>query len=123
MEIRLVRTTDRFDDACAFYGDVLGWPITHQWPADEHQGRGRLFGFGNARIELIEIVDGSAAQPLAGAFLSVQVDDVEAVHDRLVAAGHPIDRPLAVQPWGHRSCGTHDPAGAELVFFQVLTNA
>lgn len=120
MEIRIVRTTDRFDDTCAFYGDVLGWPVTHQWPADEHQGRGRLFGFGTARIELIEIVDGSAAVPLQGAFLSVQVDDARAVHDRLVAAGHPIDAELAVQPWGHRSLTTHDPAGASIVFFEKI---
>jgi hypothetical protein len=28
MELRIVRHTDRFDDACHFCGSVLGWPIT-----------------------------------------------------------------------------------------------
>jgi catechol 2,3-dioxygenase-like lactoylglutathione lyase family enzyme len=120
MEIRLVRLTDRFDEACAFYGDLLGWPITHQWPADEHEGRGRLFGYGNARIELIEIVDGHAPQPLAGGFLSVQVDGVTALRDRIVTAGHMLDTDVAEQPWGHRSFSVHDPAGAKLVFFEVI---
>ena len=120
MEIRLVRLTDRFDDACAFYDDLLGWPVTHEWPADEHQGRGRLFGFGNARVELIEIVDGSAAQPLTGGFLSVEVTGIEALRDRFVASGHPLDSDIVVQPWGHRSFTLHDPAGAELVFFEGI---
>jgi catechol 2,3-dioxygenase-like lactoylglutathione lyase family enzyme len=120
MEIRLVRLTDRFDDACAFYGDLLGWPVTHEWPASEHQGRGRLFGFGNARVELIEIVDGSAAQPLTGGFLSVEVTGIEALRDRFVASGHPLDSDIVVQPWGHRSFALHDPAGAELVFFEGI---
>jgi catechol 2,3-dioxygenase-like lactoylglutathione lyase family enzyme len=120
MEIRLVRMTDRFDETCAFYGDLLAWPVTHQWPADEHEGRGRLFGYGNARIELIEIFDGAAAEPLRGGFLSVEVDGVVALRDRIVAAGHRLDSEVAEQPWGHRSFSVLDPAGAKLVFFEAI---
>ncbi|MEI8238159.1 MAG: VOC family protein [Actinomycetota bacterium] len=120
MEIRIIRMTDRFDATCDFYGSVLGWPVTHQWPANEHEGRGRLFGFGNARVELIEIVDGSAAQPLSGGFLSIEVTDIEALRDHFVAAGHQLDTDITVQPWGHRSFTLHDPAGAALVFFEVV---
>jgi catechol 2,3-dioxygenase-like lactoylglutathione lyase family enzyme len=120
MEIRIVRLTDRFDEVCAFYGDLLGWPITHQWPADEHEGRGRLFGFGNARIEFIESIDGSAIPPLTGAFVSVEVEQVAVLRDRILAAGHVLESELADQPWGHRSFSMHDPAGAKLVFFEPL---
>jgi catechol 2,3-dioxygenase-like lactoylglutathione lyase family enzyme len=119
MELRLVRVTDRFDDACAFYGDVLGWPVTHEWPAGDGQGRGRIFGYGaTARIELIEVLDGSTPPPLSGGFISFEVDDVVTVHERMVAAGHTIVAELAVQPWGHHSFRVLDPIGAEVVCFQ-----
>jgi uncharacterized glyoxalase superfamily protein PhnB len=59
--------------------------------------------------------------PVSGLFISVEDDDVDALHDRLVAAGVAISRGLADQPWGHRNMAAHDPTGLEVVFFQVLT--
>src|SRR5687768_5387610 len=112
MELRLVRVTDRFDDGCAFYGDVLGWPVTRQW--DDH-GRGRIFGYGDAaRVELIE----GEPTDVQGVFVSVEVDDVAALHRRLEDAGHRPDGDPADQPWGHRSFPVTDPTGLRLVFFQ-----
>jgi catechol 2,3-dioxygenase-like lactoylglutathione lyase family enzyme len=120
MELRVVRTTDRFDETCRFYGEVLGWPVTKEWDADEGQGRGRIFGHGaSARIELIELLTGSP-EPVAGVFVSAEVDDVAAVADRLAAAGIALDAPLTVQPWGHRSLAVIDPIGLRVVLFEVL---
>ena len=120
MELRVVRHTDRFDAASAFWGDLLGWPTTRQWPADEGQGRGRIFGYGDtARVELIEV---AAAIPVTGVFLGAQVDDVTAVVDAIMAAGHTLVRPLADQPWGHRNAAVLDPSGIELTLFQVTSD-
>jgi catechol 2,3-dioxygenase-like lactoylglutathione lyase family enzyme len=123
MELRIVRFTTKFDAACHFYGELLGWPITHQWPADPDSGngsggRGCLFGYGDAaRIEFIERGD---EEPVNGIFVSVETTDVVGVHDRLAAAGVPILRSLADMTWGHRSFAVHDPTGIELVHFQPI---
>ncbi|MBI4883315.1 MAG: VOC family protein [Actinobacteria bacterium] len=118
MEIRIVRFTTAFDEACHFYGELLGWPVTHEWPATDGQGRGCLFGYGEtARIELVER---ASSDPVSGVFVSVQHDDVESVHDRLAAAGVSILRPITDTPWGHRSFAVHDPTGLEIVHFQSL---
>jgi catechol 2,3-dioxygenase-like lactoylglutathione lyase family enzyme len=118
MELRVVRLTTAFDAACHFYGDLLGWPITHEWPASNGGGRGRLFGYGDtARIELIE---SEIEDPASGFFLSVAHPDVVALHDRLRATGVFILRPLSDTPWGHRAFAALDPTGIELVHFQVL---
>lgn len=112
-ELRVVRCTDAFDEACRFYGELLGWPVTKAWDEPE---RGRIFGYGeSARVELLEVGTSSGVE---GIFLSVQVDDVDAVHDRLVAAGVAVHQPLADQPWGHRSFGVTDPTGTVLVCFE-----
>lgn len=121
MELRIVRLTDHFDEACRFYGNVLGWPVTREWPADGDQGRGRIFGYGDVgRVELIEV---AATQPVSGLFLSVEVDDVTAIAQRLAAGGIALHRDLADQPWGHRNLAVIDPAGIEVVFFQWIGTA
>jgi predicted enzyme related to lactoylglutathione lyase len=114
MELRVVRVTDRFDDACHFYDDVLGWPVTRQW---DEGGRGCIFGYGDVgRIELIEGQDA----PVTGLFVAVETDDVAAMHRRFVERGVAVVQPLADQPWGHRNMGVVDPAGLTLIFFEVL---
>ena len=120
MELRIVRLTDRFDASCRFWGEVLGWPVTRQWPADDDQGRGRVFGFGEtARVELIEV---DTAVPVTGVRLGIEVQDVAAIHDRIIAAGHSPSHGLADQSWGHRNFSVVDPSGIELTFFQVIAD-
>jgi len=121
MELRVVRETDRFDEACAFFGELLGWPVTHGWDDGPHQ-RGRIFGFGDsARVELIEVTPG-AARRIEGVFCSFECDDVAAVHDRITGADVPIDDPLADRPWGHRSFAVIEPSGMRLVCFQRISD-
>jgi predicted enzyme related to lactoylglutathione lyase len=114
MELRVVRITDRFDDACRFYGEILGWPVTRQW---DDSGRGRIFGYGDVgRIELME----GAANPISGVFLSVECDGVDALAGRLAAAGVALTQPVADQPWGHRNVGVVDPTGLTVMFFESI---
>ena len=72
-----MRETDRFDEACAFFGELLGWPVTHEWD-DGPQERGRIFGFGDsARIELIEVAPGDAIPDALILQTSTVAGDVE----------------------------------------------
>jgi predicted enzyme related to lactoylglutathione lyase len=112
-ELRVVRHTDAFAEACRFYDELLGWPVTKHWDEPEP---GRIFGYGDsARIELIRI---GSAPAVEGVFLSIEVDDVDALHDRLAAAGVVVHQALADQPWGHRNFAVTDPTGMVLVFFE-----
>ncbi len=114
MEFRVVRSTTHFDAACALYATALGWPVTREW--DEPQ-RGRIFGYGNARIELMEA---DHDEPITGVFVSLEHDGVDALHDRLRAAGATIVQTPTDQPWGQRNLAVLDPAGLKVVFFQWL---
>lgn len=44
--------------------------------------------------------------------VSIEVDDVDAVHDRAVAAGAEIVYPLTDEAWGLRRFFVRDPNGA-----------
>lgn len=57
----------------------------------EPQGGGQVFG--------------------AGAMLNLVVEDVDAMHKRMLDAGEMIVIPLADNPWGDRGFGVCDPAG------------
>lgn len=118
MELRIVRCTDRFDAACRFYGEVLEWPVTREWPAGDGQGRGRIFGYGD--VGRIELIEHDEPAPISGVFISVEVDDVAELHDRFLAAGVDLVRGLADQPWGHRNLAVADPTGLEVVCYQVI---
>lgn len=47
----------------------------------------------------------------AGVLLGVEVDDVDEVHARVLAAGHPIVRSLRDEEWGQRHFIALDPSG------------
>jgi catechol 2,3-dioxygenase-like lactoylglutathione lyase family enzyme len=116
-ELRVVRHTDRFADACRFYGEILGWPITKQW---DEPDVGRIYGYGDtARVELLSAEPGTVIPPI-GVTLAVEVEDVAAVHEAMAAAQIHVHQPLADQPWGHRNFAVTDPTGLPVVFFQVV---
>jgi hypothetical protein len=118
MELRVLRHTDCFDEACRFWGEIIGWPVTHSWPADEGQGRGCLFGYGDvARIEFVEVEEAGVVH---GVVLAVEVDDVVSLRNGLVDHGLELVRDLADQPWGHRNVTVLDPTGIPVTFFQIL---
>jgi catechol 2,3-dioxygenase-like lactoylglutathione lyase family enzyme len=49
--------------------------------------------------------------PLVGPALTVEVDDVDAVHRAAVAAGHRVVYPLTNEPWGVRRFFVAGPGG------------
>src|SRR3954469_6579264 len=78
----------------AFYADVLGLAVYREFGPPEHPGV--VFFLGNGLLE----VSGQSGEVPGGLALWLQVRDVAAEHDRLAAAGVPVLRPPAVQPWG-----------------------
>jgi catechol 2,3-dioxygenase-like lactoylglutathione lyase family enzyme len=48
------------------------------------------------------------------------VDDVDEVHERVVAGGHTPEMPPSDAPWGERYFHVRDPDGHELSFARLL---
>lgn len=104
--------TDRFDESRAFYVDVLGfevgmemdWVMTFVSPT-------------NPMAQII-LISEDASAPVAPQ-MSVEVDDVDAVHAEAVRRGLEIVHPLTDEPWGVRRFFVRDPNG---VVVNVLTH-
>ena len=78
------------------------------------------FQVGPAWLNLIADDTGAAGpMPLWGRVI-IHVDDVDAMYDRLVQAGHEPEAAPADAPWGERYFHVKDPDGHELSFAKPL---
>ena len=112
MTLRVEVFPDDLDAFVDFYTEVLGFTLAVDQRAAEfpyaavERGAVRI---GAARAW--EQVDpGSRAVP-AGVEIVLEVDDVAAAHDRVLAAGYPVEQDLRRRPWGLTDFRLHDPAG------------
>ena len=55
-----------------------------------------------------------------GLLVTVEVDDVDAVHERAVALGLPMELSLRSEDWGQRHFITRDPDGVAVDVVQVI---
>jgi len=104
-----------FEDAVAWYRDVLGLHVYREYGAG---GRvtGVVFFLGGGFLELVG--DSSSVAPGGGA-LWLQVADVDAEHQRLRQQGVDIQRPPRTEPWGLRECWIADPDGIQIRLIEV----
>ena len=99
--------TDRVEEVRAFYAELLeletvmdqGWIVT--------LATGEI-----APVQVSIASEGGAGTPVPD--LSIEVDDVDAVHLRAVAQGHKIIYGPIDEPWGVRRFYLKDPAGKTL---------
>jgi catechol 2,3-dioxygenase-like lactoylglutathione lyase family enzyme len=112
---RLLMRPSAFEDAVAWYRDVLGLHVYREYGA---AGRvtGVVFFLGGGFLELVG--DASSVAPGGGA-LWLQVADVDAEHERLREQGADIQRPPKTEPWGLRECWIADPDGIQIRLIEV----
>ena len=122
MELRIVLTVPDFDRAVAFYRDTLGLEQLANWSGED--GRVILLEAGRATIELFderqaESVDRiEAGRRVSGPVrLALEVDDLDATAQRLVAAGAEAMAEPVVPPWGGRNARLRTPDGLQLTLF------
>ena len=96
-----------------FYGEVLGLAVYREFGPPEHPGV--VYFLGNGLLE----VSGRSDEPPRGMALWLQVRDVAAEHDRLLAAGVTVTRPPRLEPWGLIETWIEDPDGVRIVLVQV----
>jgi catechol 2,3-dioxygenase-like lactoylglutathione lyase family enzyme len=88
-----------------FYKDILGLDLLmdHGWIA--------TYGVAGSTmpLQVSFASEGGSGTPVPG--LSIEVDDVDAVHRAVLAAGYAMEYGPADEPWGVRRFFVRDPAG------------
>lgn len=115
-EFRFIFTAVDYDSTVAFYVEKMGLPVLRSW--DDH-GRGTIISAaGEGQIEIFGGDDNT--EPLSGAALAWEVEDIDADHARLVAAGVEFVAAPTDQPWGHRNATVIAPEGLTITLFTVV---
>ena len=108
----LLRPSD-LDRSRRFYRDVLGLAIYREFGPPDNPGGGVL-GPGS-----LEVSGHAPGPPGHSVMIWIQVRDVRAEHARLAAAGVPIIREPATEPWGLIEMWIQDPDGIRIVLVEV----
>ena len=121
-ELRVALTVPDFDEALAFYRDVLGLTQLADWSTDE--GRVILLDAGRATLELFDEAQAATVDRIeAGRRVSgtvrfaLGVEDSEAKAEQLVAAGADRVADPVTPPWGGRNARVRAPDGMQLTLF------
>ena len=124
-QLRLVVEAEDFDEAVAFYRDVLGLPVEFdQQDGDAHvvalrAGRATLELVNPAQRQLIDRLE--VGREVSRKFrVAFEVDDSTAATERLVAGGAELLARPTRTPWGSLNARFEGPAGLQLTLFQEL---
>ena len=107
MAVRRIVTNiaaDRPDLAKRFYGDLLGLTtvMDHGWIVT-------FAGDGAAAPQVSIASSGGSGTPIPD--ISIEVDDLDAVHGRMIESGVAVEYGPATEPWGVRRFYVRDPFG------------
>jgi predicted enzyme related to lactoylglutathione lyase len=124
-ELRLVVTTDDYDEALRFYRDVLG--LREQASYASNGGRLTILEAGRATMELAEpayaahIDEVEVGRRVAGHIrVAFEVDDSEAATRAAEAAGAEVIAAPTRTPWDSLNARLAGPGDLQLTLFQEL---
>ncbi|MBQ0996617.1 VOC family protein [Streptomyces sp. RK62] len=109
----LLRPTDP-ERSRAFYGEQLGLAVYREFGTGAERGTVYFLGGG-----FLEVSGRSETPPSPAIRLWMQVEDVAAAHEELVAKGVEIVRPPLREPWGLIEMWIADPDGTPIVLVEV----
>jgi catechol 2,3-dioxygenase-like lactoylglutathione lyase family enzyme len=128
LELRVALTTGEYERLVRFYQVGLGLEQAQLW-TDEH-GQAMLLELGRATLEIFDEPHAQTVDHLeAGRRVSgpirfaLQVPDLQAALDRVLAHGAILVHPPVVTPWGHYNVRVQDPDGLQVTLFQILDPA
>ena len=123
-KFRFAYFSDKYRETCRFYLDTLELKLEHSWDRSEDD-KGSLFKAGKGLIEVMKKpgaeqhrVKGLDYRQPQGAFMVIQVWEIDNLYDRLKSKGVFFKEEITDQPWGHRSFALTDPNGVVLFFIQ-----
>ena len=125
-QLRLVVEAADFDEALAFYRDVLGMPQQEAYSGDDgaqvvilDAGRATLELSNPAQVRFIDRVEaeGRRSDRLR---VALEVDDAASVTAELVAAGAELIAAPRETPWRSMNSRLRGPAALQLTLFEEL---
>jgi catechol 2,3-dioxygenase-like lactoylglutathione lyase family enzyme len=126
-QLRLVVTADDYDEAVAFYRDVLGMRQLESWTSPDG-GEVVLLDAGRATLEISDpkntaFVDEAEVGRHIGAHIRValEVDDSRAMTAAAVEAGAELVAEPTETPWQSLNSRLEGPGGLQLTLFEELT--
>ncbi len=124
-QFRFSYFTPAYEATVTFYRDGLELPVIESWDRNPDD-RGSLFGAASGVIEVLALPKcGKPShlwddRPPQGAFMVIEVGDVEEKYLLAVKKGLPIKQEIRDQNWGHRSFCVSEPNGLTLYFFTEI---
>jgi uncharacterized glyoxalase superfamily protein PhnB len=125
-QFRFSYFTPAYDATVAFYRDDLQFVVLESWDRSTDD-RGTLFAAASGIIEVLVRSDAHASshrwddRPPQGAFMVIEVPDVEQAYQRATERRLSIQQQLTTQPWGHRSFCLQEPNGLILYLFSEVS--
>ncbi len=124
LELRVALTSSDYERSVKFYCEGLGIEPAQFWNND--QGRALILNMGNATLEIFdeaqaETIDQiEAGKRVSGQIrFALQVTDLKAAMERLLAHGATLVHPPIVTPWGDYNVRLQDPDGMQITLFQA----
>ena len=123
IELRVALTTGEYERLVKFYCDGLGLEPAAIWNNDG--GKALILDMGKATLELFDerqaqVIDQlEAGQRLSGQIrFALQVPDLNAALERLLAHGATLVHGPVQTPWGDTNVRLQDPDGMQITLFQ-----
>ena len=121
-QFRFAYFTPHYDKTIAFYRDGLELPVVYSWDRSTDD-KGTLIGAAAGLIEVLATPQGESdhlfdERTPQGAFMVIEVDDVDARYRQALEKRLPIQQELKDQSWGHRSFCVREPNGLTLYLFE-----
>lgn len=124
LELRVAITTSDFERLVKFYCDGLGIEPAQIW--NNGQGQALILDMGAATLELFdeaqaETIDQiEAGRRVSGQIrFALQVPNLDAAMQRLLAHGATLVHPPVMTPWGDYNARLQDPDGMQITLFQA----
>ena len=123
-ELRVALTTGDYERLVRFYSEGLGIEPAQIW--NNGQGQAMVLNMGNATLEIFDETQAQtidqieAGQRVSGQVrFALQVPDVKAAMERLLAHGATLVHSPVLTPWGDTNVRLQDPDGMQITLFQV----
>jgi methylmalonyl-CoA/ethylmalonyl-CoA epimerase len=125
IELRVAITTTDFERLKRFYCDGLGLEPAEVWTSEQDSallielGRGTMEILDEAHSAKVDEIE--AGRRVSGQIrFAIQVPDLQAALDRVLAKGAKLVHPSVVTPWRHHNVRVEDPDGLQVTLFQIL---
>lgn len=124
LQLRVALTAQDYERLVAFYCTGLGVEPAQVWSNDG--GRAVLLELGKATLEIFDEAQALAIDRIeVGGRVSgevrfaLEVPDLQAALDRLLAQGATLVHSPVATPWGDRNARVQDPTGRQVTLFQA----